>query len=58
MNLVIGKLLRYLGVNLGVNEWWIWIICGNKTLNKFQTFEGSQYFSADIREKDTLVIKL
>ena len=26
-------------------------VCGSKALNKLQTFEGSQYFSPDLREK-------
>ena len=26
-------------------------VCGSKTFNKFPTFEGSQYFSPDLREK-------
>ena len=32
-------------------------VCGNKALNKFQTLEGSQYFSPDLREKNSLLIK-
>ena len=26
-------------------------VCGSKAFNKFQTFEGSQYFSPDLRSK-------
>ena len=26
-------------------------VCGSKALNKFQTFEWSQYFSPDLRQK-------
>ena len=29
-------------------------VCGSKALNKFHTFEGSQYFSPDLREKKQL----
>ena len=25
-------------------------VCGRKTFDSFQTFEGSQYFSPDLRE--------
>ena len=32
-------------------------VCGNKTFNKFETFERSQYFSPDLREKDSLLIR-
>ena len=32
-------------------------VCGSKVFNKFQTFEGSQYFSPDLREKDSLLIR-
>ena len=32
-------------------------VCGSKTFNKLQTFEGSQYFSLDLREKDSLLIR-
>ena len=31
--------------------------CGRKTFNKFQTFEGIQYFSPDLIEKDSLLIR-
>ena len=31
--------------------------CGSKSLNKFQTFEGTQYFSPDLREKNRLHIR-
>ena len=31
-------------------------VCSSKTFNKFQTFEGSQYFSPDLREKGSLLI--
>ena len=33
------------------------IICGSKALNKFQTFEGSQYFSPDLSQKNSLLIR-
>ena len=32
--------------------------CGSKTLNKFQTFEGSQSFSPDLREKKQFTYKI
>ena len=32
-------------------------VCGSKSFNKFQTFERSQYFSPDLREKDSLFIR-
>ena len=32
-------------------------VCGSKGFNKLQTFEGSQDFSPDLREKDSLFIK-
>ena len=32
------------------------IVCGSKALNKFQTFEGSQYFPPDLREQFTYKI--
>ena len=33
-------------------------VCGSKALNKFQTFEGSQYFSSELREKKQLTYKI
>ena len=33
------------------------IVCGSKTFNKFQTFEGNQYFSPDFRKKKQLTYK-
>ena len=32
-------------------------VFGSKAFNKFQTFEGFQYFSPDLREKDSLLIR-
>ena len=32
-------------------------VCGSKTFNNFQTFEGSQYFSPNFRGKDSLLIR-
>ena len=32
-------------------------VCGSKTFNIFQTFEGSPYFSPDVREKGSLLIR-
>ena len=34
------------------------VICGRKTLIKFQTFEGSQYFSPDLRRNDGFFIRV
>ena len=31
--------------------------CGSKVLSKFQMFEGSQYCSPDLREKNGLLIR-
>ena len=31
--------------------------CGSKVFNKCQTFESTQYFSPDLTEKDSLLIK-
>ena len=31
-------------------------VCGSETFNNFQTFEGSQYFSLDLRGKDSYKI--
>ena len=31
-------------------------VSGSKTFNNFQTFDGSQYFSLDLRKKDSLFI--
>ena len=33
-------------------------VCGNETLSKFQAFEGSQYFSLDLRGKRQLTHKI
>ena len=32
-------------------------VCGRKTFNKFQIFDGIQYFSPDLIEKDSLLIR-
>ena len=32
-------------------------VCRSKTFEKFQTFEGSQYFSHDPSEKDSFLIR-
>ena len=32
-------------------------VCGSKALNKFQTFEGSQYFSLGLRQKDSSLMR-
>ena len=32
-------------------------VCGSKTFNNFQTFEGSQSFFPDLREKCSLLIR-
>ena len=32
-------------------------VCGSKTFNNLQTFEGSQYFSPDFRGKGSLLIR-
>ena len=32
-------------------------LCGSKTFDKFQTCEASQYFSLDLRGKDSLLIR-
>ena len=31
--------------------------CGSEAFNKFQTFEVSQYFSPDLTEKESLLIR-
>ena len=32
-------------------------LSGSKALNKFQAFERSQYFSPDLSDKNSLIIK-
>ena len=38
------------------NQWELYVTAKLLTFNNFQTYEGSQYFSPDLREKNSLLI--